>query len=414
MGAIVARAPLRVALGGGGTDLPSYYRRARRLRGVHRHRPLRAHAGVGRLPAALPPEAPRVGGGRPARREVRHPILREVLTRHWDGPPVELASVSDAPPGTGLGSSGAYTVCAIKALRAAAGAEPAAAAELAEAACEIEIDVLERSVGKQDQYAAAFGGVRAYTFHRDDSVDVRALSLPEHVERALRDDFLLFFTGRERSASDVLSGQVSGTASGDESVRRALDRLHELGRADLRGARGRRPRPLRRADERPVGRQARPRARHGDRRDGRAARAGARRRRARRRVARCRRRRVRARLHAGPRAHPAARSPTCASCASAPIRTGAWPRPRRSRALPPRVRVAPAVKLLRALAPTLAPARWPRPPRAPRSATSRATSSGARRSPGCRPRRAGSRRTPTRAATGGCGAATRRTSRAAG
>ena len=138
--------------------------------------------------------------------------------------------MADAPPGTGLGSSGAYTVCAIKALHAAAGAEPAGAPELAEAACEIEIDVLGRSVGKQDQYAAAFGGVRAYTFHPDDSVDVRALSLPEHVERALREEFLLFFTGRDRSASDLLSGQVSGTASGDESVRRALERLHELGR----------------------------------------------------------------------------------------------------------------------------------------------------------------------------------------
>ena len=161
--------------------------------------------------------------------EVRHPILREVLTHHWEGPPVELASVADAPPGTGLGSSGAYTVCAIKALRAAAGMDTGAR-ELAEAACEIEIGVLERRVGKQDQYAAAFGGVRAYTFHPDDSVEVRALALPDRVKQALRDECLLFFTGRERSASDLLSGQVSGTESGDLSVRNALDRLHELGR----------------------------------------------------------------------------------------------------------------------------------------------------------------------------------------
>ncbi len=229
MGAIVARAPLRVALGGGGTDLPSYYRRYGGFvvstaidRYVHMLVSSNFQARY-RLKHLEWEEADSPS-------EVRHPILREVLTRHWDGPPVELASVSDAPPGTGLGSSGAYTVCAIKALRAAAGIEPASgAANLAEAACEIEIDVLERSVGKQDQYAAAFGGVRAYTFNRDDSVDVRELSLPDHVERALRDDFLLFFTGRERSASDVLSGQVSATASGDESVRRALGRLHELG-----------------------------------------------------------------------------------------------------------------------------------------------------------------------------------------
>ncbi|MBN1529582.1 MAG: hypothetical protein JW895_11010, partial [Thermoleophilaceae bacterium] len=84
-------------------------------------------------------------------------------------------------------------------------------------------------VGKQDQYAAAYGGVRAYTFHPDDSVDVRELTLPESVEHALREHCLLFFTGRERSASDVLSGQVSGTEAGDEAIRRALGRLHELG-----------------------------------------------------------------------------------------------------------------------------------------------------------------------------------------
>jgi D-glycero-alpha-D-manno-heptose-7-phosphate kinase len=229
MGAIVARAPLRVALGGGGTDLPSYYRQHGGFvvsTAIDRYVHMLVSADF--QPHYRLKHLEWEDADSPS--QVRHPILREVLMRHWEGPPVELASVADAPPGTGLGSSGAYTVCAIKALHAAAGAAPVTAAELAEAACAIEIDVLERSVGKQDQYAAAFGGVRAYTFHRDDSVDVRALSLPDHVERALRDDFLLFFTGRERSASDVLSGQVSATASGDESVGRALDRLHGLGR----------------------------------------------------------------------------------------------------------------------------------------------------------------------------------------
>jgi D-glycero-alpha-D-manno-heptose-7-phosphate kinase len=228
MGAIVARAPLRVALGGGGTDLPSYYRRHGGFvvsTAIDRY----VHMLVSpdfqerfRLKHLEWEEAASAA-------EVRHPILREVLARHWNGAPLELASVADAPPGTGLGSSGAYTVCAINALRAAAGLETPPA-ELAEAACEIEIDVLGRMVGKQDQYAAAYGGVRAYTFNADDSVEVRELSLPGEVRRALREEFLLLFTGLERSASDVLSGQVSGTESGDESVQRALDRLHALGR----------------------------------------------------------------------------------------------------------------------------------------------------------------------------------------
>lgn len=157
--------------------------------------------------------------------EVRHPILREALERHWSGGPLELASVSDVPPGTGLGSSGAYGVCAIAALRAAGGldCDPAL---LAEEACAIEIDALGRSVGKQDQYAAAFGGVRAYTFEPDGRVGVRALDLPDVTLSALRERFLLFFVGGERSASDVLAG--ADTA--DPGVRAALDRLQELAR----------------------------------------------------------------------------------------------------------------------------------------------------------------------------------------
>ncbi|MBA2630831.1 MAG: galactokinase [Thermoleophilaceae bacterium] len=229
MASIVARAPLRIALGGGGTDLPSHYRE---------HGGFVVSTAIDRyvhivVSTDLQPrfrlkhlEWEDVED--PA--DVRHPILREVLARHWAGGGMELASVGDAPPGTGLGSSGAYTVCAIRALQAAAGHGPDRG-ELAEAACEIEIDVLGRQVGKQDQYAASFGGLRSYSFNPDDSVDVGELDVPERVRDALRDDFLLFFTGQERSASDVLSGQVSGTRAGDASVRRALERLHELGRA---------------------------------------------------------------------------------------------------------------------------------------------------------------------------------------
>jgi D-glycero-alpha-D-manno-heptose-7-phosphate kinase len=228
MGAIVARAPLRVALGGGGTDLPSHYREHGGFvvsTAIDRYVHVVLSTGFQsryRLKHLEWEEADAPG-------EVRHPILREVLGRHWDGGPMELASVADAPPGTGLGSSGAYAVCTIKAVRLAAG-EDAGARELAEAACDIEIDVLGRAVGKQDQYAAAFGGARSYTFNPDDTVDVRSLELSERVVRALRDEFLLLYTGRERSASEVLSGQVSGTQVGDSAVRRALDRLHDLAR----------------------------------------------------------------------------------------------------------------------------------------------------------------------------------------
>jgi D-glycero-alpha-D-manno-heptose-7-phosphate kinase len=222
MGAIVARAPLRVALGGGGTDLPSYYREHGGFvvsTAIDRYVHIVATAGFQKRYRLKHLEWEEVDD--PA--EVRHPILREALAHHWNGGPVELASVADAPPGTGLGSSGAYAVCAIKALRRLAGGD-LAPAELAEEACHLEIELLGRSIGKQDQYAAAFGGARAYTFRPDDCVEVRELELSDEVRRALRDDFLLFFTGRERSASDVLAGQVAG----DARSRRALDRLRAL------------------------------------------------------------------------------------------------------------------------------------------------------------------------------------------
>jgi D-glycero-alpha-D-manno-heptose-7-phosphate kinase len=222
MGAIVARAPLRVALGGGGTDLPSYYREHGGFvvsTAIDRYVHIVATTGFQTSYRLKHLEWEEVDD--PA--EVRHPILREALAHHWSGGPIELASVADAPPGTGLGSSGAYAVCAIKALRLLAGVD-LPASELAEEACHLEIELLRRSIGKQDQYAAAFGGARAYTFHPDDSVEVRELDLNDDVRRALRDDFLLFFTGRERSASEVLAGQVAG----DARVKGALDRLREL------------------------------------------------------------------------------------------------------------------------------------------------------------------------------------------
>jgi D-glycero-alpha-D-manno-heptose-7-phosphate kinase len=217
MGAIVARAPLRVALGGGGTDLPSYYREHGGFvvsTAIDRHVHIVATTAFQRTYRLKHLEWEEVDD--PA--QVRHPILREALAHHWSGGPVELASVADAPPGTGLGSSGAYAVCAIKALRLLAGVE-LSPAELAEEASHLEIELLGRSIGKQDQYAASFGGARTYTFLPDDSVEVRELELNDHVRRALRDDFLLFFTGRERSASDIL---------GAGQDHRALDRLRTL------------------------------------------------------------------------------------------------------------------------------------------------------------------------------------------
>lgn len=225
---VSVRAPLRIALGGGGTDLPSHYL---------------AHGGFvvsaaidRRVRVRVSTEATRFHLDHLQTEEVddegqiRHPILRAAITRHWNGQPLRLASEGDVPPGTGLGSSGSYTVCAVKALELAAGRD-LPPADLAEAACAIEIDDLGRTVGKQDQYAAAFGGINAFTFGRDGAVAVRPLRLAPESRAAIDECFLLFFTGERRSASDMLATQVQRAQRGDIELRANLFRTEELARA---------------------------------------------------------------------------------------------------------------------------------------------------------------------------------------
>src|SRR5829696_2079620 len=195
MGVVVVRAQMQDALGGGGTDLPSYYREHGGLvvsTAIDKYVHMTVAARFQERFLLKHLEWEEVDDPR----DVGHPILRAALIHHWDGGPIELASVGDAPPGTGLGSSGAYSVCAIKALAELSGRR-LARAELAEAACHLEIDVVGRAIGKQDQYAAAFGGVRAYRFEPDGRVDARELRLTERMRAALRDQFLLFFTGQK-------------------------------------------------------------------------------------------------------------------------------------------------------------------------------------------------------------------------
>jgi D-glycero-alpha-D-manno-heptose-7-phosphate kinase len=118
-------------------------------------------------------------------------------------------------------------VCALAALRRLAGSEPSAG-ELAELASELEIDQLGRTVGKQDQYVSAHGGVCALTFQPDDRVEVRALELAAATLDALRHRFLLFYTGEERSAAEMFGHQVSRTHGGDMAMAANLERTKEL------------------------------------------------------------------------------------------------------------------------------------------------------------------------------------------
>ncbi|HWE34478.1 MAG TPA: galactokinase [Solirubrobacteraceae bacterium] len=227
MSVISTRAPLRLSLGGGGTDLPSYYREHGGFLvagAIDKYVYILMHTVFQRRFRMKYSEFEEVDTAS----EIRHPLLREAITRHWDGNPIEIASIADVPAGTGLGSSGAYTVCLLKAL-ALGQRLSTTPASLAESACEIEIEILGEPVGKQDQYVAAHGGICAYTFSQDGGVEVRPLRLAERTRDALSDNFLLFYTGAVRSASAILSDQTKRTEAGDKSMTDNLHRTKELG-----------------------------------------------------------------------------------------------------------------------------------------------------------------------------------------
>jgi D-glycero-alpha-D-manno-heptose-7-phosphate kinase len=224
---IFTRAPLRVSLGGGGTDLPSYYENHEGFLvsgAIDKYVYMLVHTVFQRRYLVKYSDIEEVD--RPE--DIKHPIFREALCRHWRGNPLEIASVADVPAGTGMGSSGAFAVCLLKSLAHARSTSITPAA-LAEAACEIEIEVLKEPVGKQDQYVAAHGGICSYTFHRDGGVTVEPLELDRETLSKLRDRLLLFFTGETRSASAILSDQDSRSKQQDPAMIESLHRTKAMG-----------------------------------------------------------------------------------------------------------------------------------------------------------------------------------------
>lgn len=225
---IIARSPLRITLGGGGTDLPSYYRE---------------HEGF--LIAAAIDKYVYVTVLRPFTEgiylkyselehvsrveEVNHRIIKEaLLMENLRTPQVEITTLADIPAGTGLGSSGSFTTALLKALythrKKALHQE-----DLAELACHIEIDRLGEPIGKQDQYAAAVGGLTCYTFHNNDKVTCEPLKIGMKTMFDLEDNLLLFFTGFSRSASGILKDQKSKSVANDGDMLANLHYVKDLG-----------------------------------------------------------------------------------------------------------------------------------------------------------------------------------------
>lgn len=227
MSVIVAKAPLRISLGGGGTDLPSYFRDHEGFLiagAIDKYVYILVHAAFrktfqlkySQIEETETPE------------QINHPIIREVLKRYWSGDPLEITSIADVPAGTGMGSSGSFTVALLKAL-AQCRHIATTPARLAEQASEIEIEILNEPIGKQDPYVAAHGGICAYTFHRDGHVTVEPLLLSASTHERLRNHLLLFYTGTTRSASSMLSDQDTRSRAGDGEMLMNLHRTKEFG-----------------------------------------------------------------------------------------------------------------------------------------------------------------------------------------
>ena len=231
MGVIFSRAPLRVSLGGGGTDLPSYYREHGGFvvaGAIDKYVYMLIHTEFQRRWRMKYSETEEVDEVS----DIRHPILRETLLHRWNGTPLEIASVADVPAGTGMGSSGAYTVCLIKGLAHARHISTTPEV-LAEAACEIEIDAVGDPVGKQDQYVAAHGGICAYTYNSDGTVEVEPLELDPSTLHRLRNQMLLFYIGGVRSASAILKDQRVRSEAADPVI---LENLHHTKGLGVRSA----------------------------------------------------------------------------------------------------------------------------------------------------------------------------------
>ena len=225
---IIARSPLRITLGGGGTDLSSYYEN---------------HEGF--LIAGAINKYVFVTVTRPftegiylkySEQEhvtevaaINHRIIREAFQLlELRTPQIEITTLADIPAGTGLGSSGSFTTALLKALYAHRRhlMQPQ---ELAEMACDIEINRLGEPIGKQDQYIAAYGGLTCFTFHKDHRVTAEPLKASIDTLFDLEDNILLFFTGYSRSASGILKDQKVRTQSSDQEMLQNLHFVKELG-----------------------------------------------------------------------------------------------------------------------------------------------------------------------------------------
>ena len=225
---IIARSPLRISLGGGGTDLPSYYEQHTGFliaAAIDKYVYITLHDTFVADLIVKYSKLERVADAS----QLEHPIIREAMALlDIKGQSLELTSMADIPAGTGLGSSGSFTTALLKALHAWK-KNLVHPAELAEQACDIELNRLHEPIGKQDQYIAAYGGITCFKFLPGGKVEAWPLKISEETLYNLEDNLLLFFTGYSRSASAILKEQDTKSKAADSSMIENLHFVKDLG-----------------------------------------------------------------------------------------------------------------------------------------------------------------------------------------
>jgi D-glycero-alpha-D-manno-heptose-7-phosphate kinase len=232
---IITRTPLRISFAGGGTDLPSFYRTygggAVTSAAIDRYVHVLVNTKFDRSIRVAYSQTENVD----RLSELRHPLFREAMRATGLHEAIEVHTIADIPSeGTGLGSSSSLTVGLLNAFYAYQGAlkDPS---ELAREACEIEIDRLQGSSGKQDQYIAAFGGIQYFEFRPDGSVRVAPIPLSTADRERLSEHLSLFYTGLTRSAEGLLQAQSERTPENRSSLERMRDLAREARDAILGG-----------------------------------------------------------------------------------------------------------------------------------------------------------------------------------
>lgn len=231
---IMTRSPLRISLGGGGTDLPSYYEEHSGFlvaAAIDKYVYILLHRRfVSRvlLKYSQMEEVEQI-------EDIKHPLIRESLRLlGWHDLRLEITSMADIPAGTGLGSSGSFTTALLKALHTHV-KNIIYSRDLAEQACKIEIDILKEPIGKQDQYIAAFGGLTCFRFLPNGQVEVWPLKISQRTLYDMEDHLLLFFTGYTRSAGEILKEQDARSKRNDKEMIANLHFVKQLGR-DIKDA----------------------------------------------------------------------------------------------------------------------------------------------------------------------------------